>query len=79
MVFTNEHLILEFKKKRIFVPYFEIKRSWCGNLDMKKGEGLQTMSIDVKEGSYSVKLPFTKSDSKELIDLLLTYVKHKSL
>jgi general secretion pathway protein A len=79
VVFTNEHLILDLKKRRIFLPYYEIKRSWHGNLNMKKDEGHQTMSFDSTDASYSIKFPFSKAGAKELIDLLIPYVKHKSL
>ena len=79
LVFTNEHIILDFKKQRIFLPYHEVKRSSSSNPTAKKSKALRTLSIDSADASYSITFPYSKSTSKEVIDLLLTYLKHKAL
>lgn len=79
IVLTNEHLILDFKGQRVFLPYHEIKRCSRGSPSTKKGQSLRTLNVDSPDASYSITFPYPKSTSKELTDLLLTYLDHKSL
>ncbi|UCE19159.1 MAG: AAA family ATPase [Gemmatimonadota bacterium] len=78
VVFTNEHIILDFKKQRIFLPYHEMKRSSSSNPTTKKSKALRTLSIDSADASYSITFPYSKSTAKKVIELLISYLKHKS-
>ena len=79
VVFTNKNLILDIKRQRVFLPYHEIRRSWQGNVNMKKSEEPRSLSIDSPDASYTITFPYHKTSSRQLIDILLTYLTHKSL
>ena len=79
VVFTNEHVIFDFKKQRIFLPYHEMKRSSSVNPTAKTSKALHTLSIDSSDASYLITLPYSKETSKELIYHLIKYLNHKTL